>query len=90
MIALFLQLMLCWWVFYRWKGAPQWNFYLFLWVTIAPTLLYLASGVLCPGELDSTGDNDATRAEQLLQEGLQAAGLDLSSLQRIPGRNRGK
>src|ERR1041385_2459377 len=53
MITLFLQLMLAWWVFYRWKGAPQWNFYLFMWVTIAPTLLYLASGVLCPGELDS-------------------------------------
>ena len=29
--------------------------------------------------------HDATRAEQLLQEGLQAARLDLSSLQRIPG-----
>jgi len=29
--------------------------------------------------------HDATKAEQLLQEGLQAAGLDLSSLQRISG-----
>lgn len=25
-----------------------------VWVTIAPTLLYLACGVLCPGELEST------------------------------------
>jgi hypothetical protein len=54
MINLFIFLMLSWWVFYRWKIAPEWNFFLFMWVTIAPTLLYLASGVLCPGELAST------------------------------------
>jgi len=58
MIGLFINLMLSWWVFYRWKAAPQWNFFLFIWVTIAPTLLYLASGVLCPGELESTGAKD--------------------------------
>lgn len=55
MVNLFLFLMLTWWVFYRWRIAPQWNFFLFVWVTIAPTILYLASGVLCPGELSSSG-----------------------------------
>src|SRR6266568_4424468 len=55
MIILFSQLMLSWWVFYRWHTAPQWTFFLFLWVAVAPTLIYLASGVLCPGELESTG-----------------------------------
>jgi hypothetical protein len=43
MINLFIFLMLSWWVFYRWKAAPEWNFFLFMWVTVAPTLLYLAS-----------------------------------------------
>ena len=55
MINLLNSLMLTWWVLYRWRVAPQWNFFLFVWVTIAPTLLYLASGVLCPGELESAG-----------------------------------
>ena len=58
MITLFVQLMLSWWLFYRWKGAPQWNFFLFIWVTVNPTLLYLASGVLCPGELEATDAKD--------------------------------
>jgi hypothetical protein len=55
MFNTFLFLMLSWWVFYRWHVAPEWNFFLFIWVTVAPTLIYLASGVLCPGELESTG-----------------------------------
>jgi hypothetical protein len=54
MVNLFIYLMLAWWVLYRWRGAPEWNFFLFMWVNITPTLLYLASGVLCPGELTST------------------------------------
>jgi hypothetical protein len=58
MVGLFINLMLCWWVFYRWRTASQWNFFLFVWVTVAPTLLYLGSGVLCPGELESTGAKD--------------------------------
>ena len=55
MVNLFLFLMLSWWVFYRWRTAPQWNFFLFMWVAIAPTILYLSSGVLCPGELSASG-----------------------------------
>jgi hypothetical protein len=55
MINLFNQLMLSWWVFYRWRSAPQWTFFLFLWVMVAPTLIYLSSGILCPGELEPTG-----------------------------------
>jgi hypothetical protein len=54
MVNLFIYLMLEWWVFYRWRNEPSWNFFLFIWVTITPTLLYLAAGVLCPGELEST------------------------------------
>lgn len=58
MLNLFGELMLFWWVLYRWRNAPQWNFYLFLWVNISPILAYLASGVLCPGDLRHTGSPD--------------------------------
>ena len=54
MVNLFLYLMLEWWVFYRWHNTASWNFFLLIWVIITPTLLYLAAGVLCPGELVST------------------------------------
>jgi len=42
------MLMLNWWVFYRWHNAPEWTFFLFVWVTLAPTLMYLASSVIAP------------------------------------------
>src|SRR5438552_19102458 len=49
------MLMLNWWVFYRWHSAPEWTFFLFVWVTLGPTLLYLASSVIAPRELAETG-----------------------------------
>jgi len=49
------MLMLNWWVFYRWHHAPEWTYFLFVWVTLAPTLFYLASSVISPGELSQTG-----------------------------------
>ena len=54
MVNLFIYLILEWWVFYRWHNTTSWNFFLLIWVTITPTLLYLAAGVLCPGDLEST------------------------------------
>ena len=39
-----------WWVFYRWRNHQQWNFYLFVFVLISPTILFLASIVLFPRE----------------------------------------
>ena len=55
LINAFSMLMLNWWVFYRWHNAPEWTFFLFVWVTLAPTLMYLASSVIAPGELAETG-----------------------------------
>jgi len=55
LINAFTMLMLNWWIFYRWHNAPQWTFFLFVWVTLTPTLLYLASSVIAPGELAETG-----------------------------------
>jgi hypothetical protein len=47
---LFVYLVIAWWIFYRWRNQPQWNFYLFVFVLISPTILYLASLVLFPRE----------------------------------------
>ena len=55
LVNAFSMLMLNWWVFYRWHTTPEWTFYLFVWVTLAPTLFYLASSVIAPGELAQTG-----------------------------------
>ena len=49
---LFLYLVIAWWIFYRWRDQQPWNFYLFLFVLISPTILYLASLLLFPRESD--------------------------------------
>jgi hypothetical protein len=47
---LFLYLVVAWWIFYRWRNQQQWTFFLFIFVLISPTILYLASIVLFPPE----------------------------------------
>ena len=54
-ISFFMELMLYWWVLYRWRVATNWTFFLFVWVTVPGILIYLASAILFPGELESTG-----------------------------------
>jgi hypothetical protein len=54
-LTVVLEVMLSWWVLYRWHTAPNWTFFLFVWVSIPPILLYLASAILFPGELETTG-----------------------------------
>jgi hypothetical protein len=49
---LFLYLVVAWWIFYRWRNQQSWNFYLFVFVLISPTILYLASMLLFPREGD--------------------------------------
>jgi hypothetical protein len=49
-VNLFIYLVVAWWVFYRWRSQQSWNFYLFVFVLIAPTILYLASMLLFPRE----------------------------------------
>src|SRR5678815_4010467 len=51
-VNLFLYLVIAWWIFYRWRDQQPWNFYLFLFVLISPTILYLASLLLFPRESD--------------------------------------
>ncbi len=49
-LNLFLFLVIAWWIFYRWRFVTEWTYYLFVFVLIAPTLLYLAAVVLFPPE----------------------------------------
>jgi hypothetical protein len=51
-INLFLYLVIAWWIFYRWRNQQPWTFFLFVFVLISPTLLYLASLLLFPRESD--------------------------------------
>jgi hypothetical protein len=60
-VNLFLYLVIAWWIFYRWRDQQPWNFYLFLFVLISPTILYLASLLLFPreGDVDTAIDYKA-------------------------------
>jgi len=60
-VNLFLFLVIAWWIFYRWRDQQPWNFYLFLFVLISPTVLYLASLLLFPreGNVDTAIDYKA-------------------------------
>jgi len=51
-VNLFLYLVVAWWIFYRWRNQQPWRFFLFVFVLIAPTILYLASILLFPREGD--------------------------------------
>jgi cell division protein FtsW (lipid II flippase) len=49
-VNLFLFLVVAWWIFYRWRNQQPWTFFLFVFVLVSPTILYLASVVLFPRE----------------------------------------
>jgi hypothetical protein len=46
----FIYLVIAWWVFYRWRAEQHWTFFLFVFVLISPTILYLAALLLFPPE----------------------------------------
>ena len=51
-VNLFLYLVVAWWIFYRWRNQQPWTFFLFVFVLISPTILYLAALLLFPREGD--------------------------------------
>jgi hypothetical protein len=57
-ITLLFNVMLGWWLLYRWRTTVDWTFLLFIWITVGPILLYLAAAILIPGELETTGSPD--------------------------------
>jgi hypothetical protein len=51
-VNVFLYLVVAWWIFYRWRNQQPWTFFLFIFVLISPTILYLVSILLFPPESD--------------------------------------
>src|SRR5256884_5943185 len=49
-VNLFLYLVVAWWIFYRWRNQQPWTFFLFVFVLISPTILFLASLLLFPSD----------------------------------------
>src|SRR5436190_10115116 len=49
-VNLFLYLVVAWWIFYRLRNQQPWTFFLFVFVLISPTILFLASLLLFPRE----------------------------------------
>jgi hypothetical protein len=47
-VNLLLLTAIVWWTAYRWRIIERWTFPLFLWLLLAPTLLYLISSLLIP------------------------------------------
>src|SRR5438876_12277213 len=45
-VNLFLYLLVAWWIFYRWRNQQPGTFFLFIFVLISPTILYLVSILL--------------------------------------------
>jgi hypothetical protein len=60
-VNLFIYLIVAWWIFYRWRNQQSWYFYLFVFVLISPTILYLASMLLFPWEANTDGSVDYRR-----------------------------
>jgi hypothetical protein len=54
-VNVFLYLVIAWWIFYRWRDQQPWTFFLFVFVLISPTILYLTSLLLFPREGDMDG-----------------------------------
>src|SRR5438105_278909 len=52
MLNLLLAMIIVWWMSYRWRSTEHWNFLLFLWLLLSPTLLYLISSLLFPDQDD--------------------------------------
>ena len=57
-VNLFLFMLVAWWIFYRWRHQSPWTFFLFIFLLISPTILYLASLLLFPrkGQIDESVD----------------------------------
>lgn len=55
-LNLFLYLVLIWWILYRWQTRQEWNFFLFLFLLLSPTVAFLESILLFPDSIDPVLD----------------------------------
>jgi hypothetical protein len=47
-LNIFLFLTLNWWILFRWEAYQDWNFFLFLFLLLSPTVAFLLSVILFP------------------------------------------
>jgi hypothetical protein len=47
-LNVFLFMVLNWWVLFRWDAQQEWNFFLFLFLLLTPTISFLLSVILFP------------------------------------------
>ena len=52
MVNVLLTMIIAWWVQYRWRNAPHWSLFLFLWLLVTPLILYLVTALLFPTSQD--------------------------------------
>jgi hypothetical protein len=45
MVNVLLTIIITWWVQYRWRNVPHWTLFLFLWLLVAPLILYLVAAL---------------------------------------------
>ncbi len=55
-LNLLLYAVLIWWIQYRWQTQAQWNFFLFLFVLLSPTLAFLEAVLLFPDTIENGTD----------------------------------
>jgi hypothetical protein len=52
MINVLLGIIITWWIQYRWRNVSHWTLFLFIWLLVAPLILYLVTALLFPTNQD--------------------------------------
>lgn len=55
-LNVFLFQVLNWWILFRWESAPEWTFFLFLFVLLSPIVSFLLSVFLIPDHIEEGAD----------------------------------
>jgi hypothetical protein len=55
-VNVFLFLLLNWWILFRWQGQQEWNFFLFSFLLLSPTIAFLLSVILYPDITEESFD----------------------------------
>jgi hypothetical protein len=55
-LNVFLYMTLNWWILFRWHTQPEWNFFLFLFILLSPTIEFLLAVLLFPEPLEHGTD----------------------------------
>jgi hypothetical protein len=53
-LNLFLFIVLEWWILFRWQDHQNWNFFLFLFLLLSPSISFLLSVILYPTKIEKT------------------------------------